>query len=120
VIKPFDPGSVREIEKAIKNSDLSLAPIVDRNLIRLSVPPLNEERRKELVSQVKKMSEQTKVSIRNIRRDAIKHLEKQQKDKVITEDDLQNGKKQIDDITKEHTDKIDEVVKHKSNEIMLD
>lgn len=120
VIKPFDPGSVREIEKAIKSSNLSLAPIVDRNLIRLSVPPLNEERRKEIVTQVKKMSEQTKVSIRNIRRDAIKHLEKQQKDKIITEDDLQNGKKQIDDITKEHTDKIDEVVKHKSNEIMLD
>ena len=120
VIKPFDPTAVREIEKAIKNSDLNLAPIVDRGLIRLSIPPLNEERRKELVAQVKQMSEQTKVSIRNIRRDAIKHLEKQQKDKIITEDDLQNGKKQIDDITKECTDKVDSVVKNKSDEIMLD
>lgn len=120
VIKPFDPASVREIERAIKNSDLSLAPIVDRGLIRLSVPPLNEERRKELVTQVKHMSEQTKVSVRNIRRDAIKQLEKQQKDKAITEDDLQSGKKQIDDITKEYTDKIDEIIKHKSDEIMLD
>jgi ribosome recycling factor len=120
LIKPFDPGSIREIEKAIKNSDLSIAPIVDRGLIRLSIPPLNEERRKELVGQVKQMGEQAKISIRNIRRDAIKHLEKQEKDKLITEDDLKNGKKQIDDITKEYTDKIDEVVKHKSNEIMLD
>jgi ribosome recycling factor len=99
---------------------LNLAPIVDRGLIRLSIPPLNEERRKELVAQVKQISEQTKVSIRNIRRDAIKHLEKQQKDKVITEDDLQHGKKQIDDITKECTDKVDSVVKNKSDEIMLD
>jgi ribosome recycling factor len=120
LIKPFDPTAVREIEKAIKNSDLNLAPIVDRGLIRLSIPPLNEERRRELVAQVKQMSEQTKVSIRNIRRDAIKHLEKQQKDKVITEDDLQNGKKQIDDITKECTDKVDSVVKNKSDEIILD
>jgi ribosome recycling factor len=120
LIKPFDPAAVREIEKAIKNSDLSIAPIVDKNLIRLSVPPLNEERRKELVSQVKHMSEQTKVSVRNIRRDAIKHLEKQENDKAITEDDLKNGKKQIDDLTKEFTDKIDEVVRHKSAEIMSD
>jgi ribosome recycling factor len=120
LIKPFDPTAVREIEKAIKNSDLNLAPMVDRGLIRLSIPPLNEERRRELVAQVKQMSEQTKISIRNIRRDAIKHLEKQQKDKIITEDDLQHGKKQMDDITKEHIDKVDEVVKHKSNEIMLD
>jgi ribosome recycling factor len=120
VIKPFDPASVREIEKAIKSSDLSIAPIVDKGLIRLAIPPLNEERRRELVGQVKQTAEQTKVSIRNIRREANKQLEKQQKDKIITEDDLQNGKKQIDDITKEYTDKIDEVVKHKSNEIMLD
>jgi ribosome recycling factor len=120
MIKPFDPGSVREIEKAIKNSDLSIAPIVDKGLIRLNIPPLNEERRRELVSQVKQMSEQAKVSVRNIRRDAIKHLEKQEKDKLITEDDLKSGKKQIDDITKEYTDKIDSVAKHKSDEIMLD
>jgi ribosome recycling factor len=120
LIKPFDPGSVREIEKAIKNSDLSIAPIVDKGLIRLAIPPLNEERRRELVTQVKHMSEQTKVSVRNIRRDAIKHLEQQEKGKAITEDDLKNGKKQIDDLTKEYTDKIDVIVKHKSDEIMLD
>jgi len=120
VIKPFDPGSLKEIEKAIKNSDLSLAPIVDGKLIRLDIPPLSEERRKQLVGQVKQLGEQTKVSIRNIRRDANKVLEKQEKAKNITEDDLEKGKKQIDDIIKEHTDKIDSIVKHKSEEVMLD
>ena len=120
VIKPFDPASVREIEKAIKNSDLSIAPIVDGKLIRLNIPLLSEERRKQLVQQAKQMCEQTKVSIRNIRREANKQLEKQQKDKLITEDDLEKGKKQIDDVTKEYTDKVDSVVKNKSDEIMLE
>jgi len=120
VIKPFDPASVKEIEKAIKNSDLSIAPVVDGKLIRLNIPPLSEERRKQLAGQAKQLGEQTKVSIRNIRRDANKQLEKEQKDKLITEDDLQTGKKQIDDVTREYTDKIDSVIKSKSDEIMLD
>ena len=120
VIKPFDPGSIREIEKAIKSSDLSIAPIIDGKIIRLNIPALSEERRKQLVQQAKQTGEQTKVIVRNIRRDVIKHLEKQQKDKLITEDDLEKGKKQVDDITKEYSDKVDEVVKHKSDEIMLD
>ena len=120
VIKPFDPASIKEIEKAIKASDLSIAPIVDGKIIRLNIPALSEERRRQLVHQAKQTGEQTKVGIRNIRRDAIKHLEKQQKDKLITEDDLEKGKKQVDDITKQYSDKVDEVVKSKSNEIMLD
>jgi len=120
VIKPFDPASVKEIEKAIKSSDLSIAPIVDGKLIRLNIPPLSEERRKQLVGQAKQMGEQAKVSIRNIRRDANKQLEKEQKNKIITEDDLDKGKKQVDDITKEYVDKVDLVVKNKSDEIMLD
>ncbi len=120
VIKPFDPSSAREIEKAIKNSDLSIAPIMDGKMIRLSIPPLSEERRKQLVAQAKQTGEQTKVSIRNIRREANKNLEKEQKDKIITEDDLEAGKKQIDDITKESADKVDAVIKSKSDEILLD
>ena len=120
VIKPFDPGSLKDIEKAIKNSDLSIAPIVDGKLIRLNIPSLSEERRKQLVGQAKQMGEQAKVSIRNIRRDINKQLEKQQKNKIITEDELDKGKKQVDDITKECVDKIDLVVKKKSDEIMLD
>ncbi len=120
VIKPFDPASVKEIEKAIKRSDLSIAPLVDGKLIRLKVPPLSEERRKQLAAQAKQTGEQTKVSIRSIRRDANKHLEKEQKGKLITEDDLEKGKKQIDDITKEYTDKVDSIIKNKSDEIMLE
>lgn len=120
VIKPFDPASLKEIEKAIKNSDLSIAPVIDGKVIRLNIPPLSEERRKQMVSQARQLGEQTKVSVRNIRRDAIKHLEQQQKGKAITEDDLKKGKERIDNITKEYADKIDEIIKSKSDEIMLD
>jgi len=120
VIKPFDPASVREIEKAIRSSDLSIAPVVDGKLIRLNIPPLSEERRRQLAAQAKQTGEQTKVSIRNIRREANKQLEKEQKDKLITEDDLEKGKKQIDDVTKEYTEKVDSIIKDKSDEIMLE
>jgi len=120
IIKPFDPGSTGDIEKAIKSSELSLAPISEGKLIRLNVPPLTEERRKHLVNQVKQLGEQAKVSIRNIRRDANKQLENNEKDKTISEDQMNTGKKQIDDITKEYTEKIDCEVKKKSDEIMLD
>lgn len=120
VIKPFDPTSVKEIEKAIRASDLSIAPVVDGKVIRLNIPALSEERRRHLVQQAKQTGEQAKVNIRNLRRDANKNLEKLEKDKVITEDDLKNGKKQIDDITKQCTDDIDQMIKSKSDEILLD
>jgi len=118
VIKPFDPASVKDIEKAIKSSDLSIAPLVEGKFIRLNIPPLSEERRIQLVQQAKQAGEQAKVSMRNVRRDTIKHLEKQQKDKEITEDDLKGAKKQIDEITKASSDRVDEVVARKSKEIM--
>ncbi len=120
VIKPFDPSSVKEIEKAIKSTDLSIAPVVDGRIIRLNIPSLSGERRTQLVQQAKHTGEQTKVGIRNIRRDANKQLEKQQKDKLITEDDVAHGKKQVDDITRGYSDKVDEAVKNKADEIMLD
>jgi len=120
VIKPFDPASVKDIEKAIKSSDLSIAPIVEGKFIRMNIPPLSEERRKQLVQQAKHTGEQTKVSIRNIRRDANKTLEKQEKDKQITEDDLDQAKKQVDEITKGFSDKVDATVTHKADEIMKD
>ncbi len=120
IIKPFDPSSIKDIEKAIKNSDLSIAPIVDGKLIRLNVPALSQERRRQLVNQAKQLGEQAKVSIRNIRRDANKHLEEAEDDKEITEDDREKGKKQMDDLTKEHTEGIDQIVKTKSEEIMSD
>lgn len=120
IIKPFDPASLKDIEKAVKNSDLSLAPMLDGKVVRLSVPPLSGERRDQLAQQVKQMGEKTKVSIRNIRRDANKVLDEEQKNKVITEDDRDKGKKDIDNLTKKFTDKIDAVVKAKSDEIMSD
>ena len=118
IIKPFDPASVKEIEKAIKNSDISIAPIVDGKIIRLNIPPLSEERRKQLAGQARQMGEQAKVGVRNLRRDAIKHLEQEEKGGTITEDDLEKGKKHIDDITKQYSDKIDSAIKTKSDEIL--
>jgi ribosome recycling factor len=120
VIKPFDPASLKDIDRAIKNSELSLAPIADGKLIRLNIPPLSEERRKQIVQQVRQMGEKAKVSVRNIRRDANKQLDEEQKSKAISEDDRDKGKKDIDNLTKEYADKIDEVIKAKSEEIMLD
>ncbi len=120
VIKPFDPGCLKDIEKAIKNSDLSLAPVADGKIIRLNIPPLSEERRKQLTGQVKQIGEKSKVSIRNIRRDANKHLEDEQKKKVISEDDRDKGKKDIDNLTREFTEKIDVIIKGKSDDIMSD
>ena len=107
VIKPFDPSAVKEIEKAIKNSDLSIAPMIDGKMIRLNIPPLSEERRKQLAGQAKQLGEQTKVSVRNIRRDANKELEKEQKDKIITEDDRDDGKRQIDEAKKKYSKEIE-------------
>ena len=120
VIKPFDPASLKDIDKAIKSSDLSIAPVIEGKFIRLNIPPLSGERRKQLVLQAKKSGEQAKVSIRNIRRDANKALDTQEKDGDITEDERDLAKKQVDDITKEFTDKIDGTVTHKSDEIMKD
>jgi ribosome recycling factor len=118
VIKPFDPGCLKDIEKAIKNSDLSLAPVPEGKMIRLNIPPLSEERRIQIVQQVKQLGEKAKVSVRNIRRDANKQLDDEQKNKAITEDDCKKSKEQIDDITKKNVEQIDEIVKNKSDEIM--
>jgi ribosome recycling factor len=120
VIKPFDPTCLKEIEKAIKNSDLSMAPVSDGKIIRLNVPPLSEERRTQITQQVKQVGEKSKVIIRNIRRDANKHLEDEQKKKLISEDDRDKGKKDIDNLTKEFIEKIDAVIKSKSEDIMSD
>jgi ribosome recycling factor len=118
LVKPFDPGSIKDIDKGILASDVGLTPMVDGKVIRLNVPPLTQERRIQLTHQVKGLGEQAKVSVRNVRRDAIKLLEKEKEGKTITEDDLEKGKKQLDDLTKQYTDKADQVVKHKSDEIM--
>lgn len=120
VIKPFDPACLKEIEKAIKNSELSLAPVMDGKIIRLNIPPLSEERRKQIIGQVKQMGEKAKISVRNIRRDANKALDDEEKSKIISEDDRDKGKKDIDSITKKCSEKVDAAIKAKSEEIMSD
>ena len=120
VISPWEKGQIGEIEKAIMKSDLGLNPSNNGDTIRVPMPPLTEETRREYTKQARNEAENARVAIRNIRRDANKHLESEQKDKVITEDDLKNGKKQVDDITKEHTDEIDKIIQHKAQEILSD
>lgn len=118
VIKPFDPSSIKDIEKAILGSSIGITPNSDGRVVRLAVPPLSGERRQQLVGQVKQMVEQGRVSVRNIRRDANKHIEQAQKDKSITEDERDDGKKEMDDLTKKYVEQIDKVLKAKSQEIM--
>jgi ribosome recycling factor len=120
LIKPFDPASIKEIEKAIKASDLSISPMSDGKVVRLNVPALSGERRKQIAAQVKQYGEQSKISIRNVRRDANKKFEDSEKAKIITEDDLNHAKKEMDDLTKLYTDKIDKSIKAKTDEIMKD
>jgi ribosome recycling factor len=118
VIQPWDMTAIAEIEKAIMKSNLGITPSNDGKLIRLSIPPLSKERRQELAKVVHKMTEEGRVSLRTIRRDAKEALEKLEKDKVITEDDKFRG---IDELQK-HVDKyiakVDELLKNKEKEVL--
>ena len=120
VIKPFDPSSIKDIVKAIQTSELGLNPTADGKTVRLTIPPLSEERRKQIVGQIKQMGEMAKVSVRNVRRDANKALDDEEKAKTISEDQRDKGKKNIDDITKKYIASVDEILKAKSAEIMTD
>jgi ribosome recycling factor len=117
IIKPFDPGSIKEIEKAIQTSDLGMPPNTDGKIIRLNVPPLSGERRQQLANQVKKMSEQSRIAIRNVRRDANKEIDKQQKDGELTEDEAKKGKDDIQKLTNDYEKKVTELVDDKTKEI---
>lgn len=118
VIQPWDASIIKEIEKAILASDLGLTPNNDGKVIRLNFPPLTEERRKEIVKQVKKICEDTKVSIRNIRRDAIENFKKALKNKEITEDDMKAAEKDIQDLTDKAVAEVDKLTKKKEDEIL--
>ena len=117
-IQPFDPSSIKQIEKTILESDLGLTPSNDGKLIRLPIPQLTEERRKELVKLVRSMAEEGKVAIRNVRRDAIKHLEELVKNGDVGDDEERAAEGKVQKLTDEHTSKIDELLKHKEAEIM--
>ncbi|MHC5011513.1 MAG: ribosome recycling factor [Planctomycetota bacterium] len=118
LIKPYDPSVLKNIEKAIQASDLGLNPSSDGKVLRLSLPPLSEERRKQLVKVVREHGEATNVSIRNIRRDANKQSDASLGDKVLTEDQAKKLKDEIQELTKTHEAKVKELVERKTEELM--
>jgi len=118
VIQPYDKSALGDIEKSIQQSDLGLVPINDGKILRVPIPELTEERRKELVKHIRKVAEDYRVSMRNHRRDAIDLLKGLEKDKEITEDDLRHGQEKIQDVTKGSIDKVDHILKAKEEEIM--
>ncbi|MCZ0755431.1 ribosome recycling factor [Anoxybacillus sp. J5B_2022] len=118
VIQPYDKSILKDIEKAILASDLGLTPSNDGSVIRITIPPLTEERRRELVKVVKKYSEEAKVAVRNIRRDANDELKKLEKNGEITEDELRGYTDDVQKITDDHIAKIDAITKEKEKEIM--
>jgi ribosome recycling factor len=117
-IQPFDPSSLKQVEKAIMESDLGLTPSNDGKVIRLPIPQLTEERRKELVKLVRHMAEEGRVAVRNVRRDAIKHLEVLVKDGDVGDDEERAAEGRVQKVTDDHVAKIDEILKRKEAEIM--
>ena len=118
VIQPWDTTLLRAIEKAIQVSDLGINPQNDGRVIRLAFPQLTEERRKELIKQVKKYGEDAKVAVRNVRRDAVDYVKKAQKKGELTEDDQKKSEKDIQDLTDKFTKRIDEMCSVKEKELM--
>ena len=118
VVQPWEKNIIPDVVKALQKADLGLNPIAEANVIRLPIPPLNEERRREMVKLVKKFGEDGKVAIRNIRRDIIEILKKGQKDSEITEDDFHLAQKHVQDITDDFTLRIEQMIEAKEAEIM--
>ena len=118
VIQPWDMNLLKEIERAILASDVGITPNNDGKVIRLNFPELNEERRKELVKDIRKMSEEAKVAVRNSRRDGIDEARKKQKDSEITEDELKQAEDQIQKLTDKYVEEIDKLTANKEKEIM--
>lgn len=118
VIQPWDVSVLKEIEKEILKSDIGINPNNDGKVIRLNFPELNEERRKEIVKNIKKIAEEAKVAIRSIRRDGIEEFKKKQKDSEITEDELKTAEEEIQKITDKNVDEIDKMLANKEKEVM--
>lgn len=118
IISPFDKGAMAGIEKAIRDSDLGVNPGNDGVVIRVSFPQLTEERRKEYIKVVRTKAEDSKISLRNIRRAAKETIEKLEKDALIGKDDLTRGEKELEKITSDHVSKIDDLLKHKEVELL--
>ena len=118
VVTPFDKSVVGAIEKAIQGSDLGLNPLNDGKLIRIPIPPLTEERRRDLVKHSRKLAEDYRVSMRTHRRDSLEMLKELEKDKDITEDDRRHGTEKVEALTKQYIERIEQVLKAKEDEIM--
>jgi len=118
LIKPHDRGALAPIEKAIRDSDLGVAPSNDGVVIRINLPQLTEERRRDYVKVVKHMAEDGRVAVRNVRRDARKHLEAAEKDGDISQDDLERAEKELEKVTHEHIERIDAALGRKEDELL--
>ena len=118
IISPYDGGSLTAIEKAIRDSDLGVNPTDDGKTIRVTLPELTEERRKDYIKMARAKAEDGRVSVRNIRRSAKQALEKLEKDGEVGKDDVTGAEKRLDGITKKHVDEIDEMLRHKESELL--
>ncbi len=117
-VKPWEKSMIPVIDKAIRASDLGINPVADSELVRLPIPPLTQERRKDLAKQVKKQSEEARVAVRSARRDAMDMLKDAEKDKAISEDERKNGEKKVQDLTDKYVSMIDDISNAKEKEIM--
>jgi ribosome recycling factor len=118
VIQPWDKTTIENIEKAIQKANLGLSPTNDGKIIRIAIPPLTEERRKEMVKVVKKMGEECKITLRNIRRETNESLKKLEKDKALSEDEYHRSVEEMQEVTDGHIKRADEIVEEKQKEIM--
>jgi len=118
IIQPFDRTAIGDIERAIFGSDLGLTPVNDGKIIRIPIPELTEQRRKDLVKHVKKTAEEYRVSVRQHRHDAIDMLKELHKERELTDDDLKKSQERVEHLTKEYVEKVDKLLKGKEDEIM--
>ena len=118
VVQPFDPGAIKNIERAVQESDLGLTPSNDGKIVRLPIPALTEERRKDLVKVVRRVAEEGKVAIRNVRRDVMQHLKELVVNGDVGDDEERRAEQQVQKITDDHTKSIDDLLKVKETEIM--
>jgi len=118
IVQPWDQNAISEIEKAIKSSGLGLNPQVEKGVIKIPIPPLSEERRKELIKLVQKLAEDSRVAIRNIRRDGMEKVKSLEKEKKISEDDRKVAEKKIQELTDKYISEVDKILENKQKEIL--
>ena len=118
VIQPFDKSAIPPIEKALQSSDLGITPSNDGNVIRLSFPPLTEERRKDLIKMVHQRAEEARVAVRNVRRHSKEELERLEREHTISEDELRRAEKELQKLTDQHVAEVDDVLSHKEKDLM--